>query len=149
MAHIKSITFSHVGRKEGCLCDRCGQYIQNIVTVHWTDGLDINYGQDCFDKLYKGSRLTEHGIKLMREALRKIKQHSQELEAYKSGKMTAENDAGWQFHQRSALYGSPSYWYGKDYEEYREWMISAWYPKRFEEDQKLIDRFSGVNFNRE
>ena len=65
MAYIKRISFAHVGRNEGCLCDRCGQYIQNIVTVDYADGVRINYGRDCFDKLYKSGRLNAQGVKLM------------------------------------------------------------------------------------
>lgn len=148
MPYIKQITFAHVGRNEGCLCDRCGQYIQNIVTVHWTDGIVINYGQECFSKLYLSGKLTEHGIKVMRKALKSIENHTKQLEAYKSGEINEENDAGWKFHQQSKTYESPSYWYGRSYEEYRQWMIDVFFPLRFEEDQKEIDRFSKVNFDR-
>lgn len=148
MPYIREITFSHVGRLEGCLCDRCGQYIQNIVTVHWTDGIVINYGKDCFSKLCETGKLTAHGIKLMRKALKSIEEHTAQLEKYKSGEINEENDSGWKYHQNSALYASPSYWYGKPYEEYRKWMIEEWFPRRFEEDQKEIARFSKVKFER-
>lgn len=143
MAYIKRIGFAHVGRNEGCLCDKCGQYIQNIVTVDYSDGLRVNYGQDCFDKLYKSGKLNAQGVKLMKKALQSIEKHSKQLEEYKSGKITAENDKAYQFDQ---VYDG--YWKGKPFEEYREWMINVWFPKRFEEDQKLIDRFSKVNFER-
>ena len=83
MAHIKEIRFAHVGRNEGCLCDRCGQYIQNIVTVHWTDDIVVNYGTECFSKLCKTGRLTAHGLKLMHKALKSIERHTEELEKYK------------------------------------------------------------------
>lgn len=143
MAYIKRINFAHVGRNEGCLCDKCGQYIQNIVYVDYDDGLRINYGQDCFAKLYNGGKLTAHGVTLMKKAIKSIKKHSKQLEDYKSGKMTAENDIAYQYDQTSG-----GYWKGKPYEEYRQWMIEEWFPKRFEEDQKLVDRFAKVNFDR-
>lgn len=148
MAHIKRISFAHVGRNEGCLCDRCGQYIQNIVTVTYSDGLILNYGQDCFDKLWKGSKLTSYGQKLFKKALKNAKAHQEAYQKYVNGTMTAENDLSYQWNQNSADYGSSSYWYGKPYEEYRKWMIEEVFPMRFEEDQKELDRFSKVNFNR-
>ena len=147
MAYIKDIHFASVGRNEGCLCDRCGQYIRNIVTVHYTDGVRINYGQDCFKKLYDSSKLTDYGKKLLRKALKSIETHSKELAAYTSGKMTAENDESWKAYELPMNKGC--YWaVHHDYEEYRKWMIEEWYPQRFKEDQKQIDRFSKVKFDR-
>lgn len=143
MAHIKRINFSHVGKNEGCLCDKCGQYIQNIVYVDYDDGARVNYGQDCFAKLYNCGKLSAYGVKLMKKAVKSIEKHSKQLDAYKSGKMTAENDVAYQYDQ---TYGG--YWKDKPYEEYRKWMIEEWFPKRFEEDQKDIDRFAKVNFDR-
>lgn len=148
MPYIKNISFAHVGRNEGCLCDRCGQYIQNIVTVQWTDGMKVNYGQDCFSKLYNSGKLSEHGIRLMKKALKSIETHTRQLEAYRSGEINEENDSSWRFHQETKGYGSPSYWYGRPYEEYRQWMIEVFFPLRFEEDQKEIDRFKNVQFER-
>ena len=143
MAYIKRINFAHVGRKEGCLCDKCGQYIQNIVTVDQTDRMRVNYGQDCFANLYNSGKLNAYGVKLMKKALKSIEKHSKQLEDYKSGKMTAENDVAYQYDQ---TYGG--YWKGKPFEEYRKWMIDEWFPARFAEDQKEIDRFAKVNFER-
>lgn len=143
MAHIKRIDFAHVGKNEGCLCDKCGQYIQNIVSVYYDDGVCVNYGQDCFAKLYNSGKLSAYGVKLMKKALKSIQTHSKQLVSYKSGEMTAENDKSYQFAQ---TYGD--YWKGKPYEEYRQWMIEEWFPKRFEEDQKMIDRFAKINFDR-
>lgn len=143
MAHIKRINFAHVGRNEGCICDKCGQYIQNIVYVDYDDGVRVNYGQDCFAKLYNSGKLTAHGVKLMKKTLKSIEKHSKQLEDYKSGKMTAENDAAYQYDQ---IYGG--YWKDKPFEEYRDWMIEEWFPQRFKEDQKEIDRFAKVHFDR-
>ena len=71
MAHIKHINFAHVGRNEGCLCDKCGQYIQNIVYVDYDDGI--------FAKLYNGGKLSTYGVKLMKKALKAIEAHSKQL----------------------------------------------------------------------
>ena len=148
MAHIKEIRFAHVGRKEGCLCDRCGQYIQNIVSVDYTDGVTIRCGQDCFKNLYDSGKLSAFGVKLMRKALKSIETHSRQLEAYTSGKMTADNDESWKSFETPQNKGC--YWavHHDDYEAYRQWMITEWFPQRFKEDQKMIDRFANVNFDR-
>lgn len=143
MAHIKRIGFAHVGRNKGCLCDKCGQYIQNIVYVDYDDGNRVNYGQDCFAKLYNSGKLSSYGVKLMKKTVKSIEKHSKQLDAYKSGKMTAENDVSYQYDQ---IYGG--YWKDRPFEEYRKWMIEEWFPKRFEEDQKEIARFAKVNFDR-
>lgn len=149
MAHIKDIRFAHVGRNDGCLCDRCGQYIQNIVTVVYTDGLSLNYGQDCFDKLWKGAKLTAYGQKLFREAIKKAKDHQTEYQKWISGEITPDTDQSWQYHQNTNTYGSPSYWYGRPWEEYKEWMINEWWPERFKEDAERIKRFEKCNFDRD
>lgn len=147
MANIKRISFAHVGRNEGCLCDRCGTYIQNIVTVTYTDDLTLNYGQDCFDKLWKGSKLTTYGQKLFKEALKKAKEHQENYQKWINGEID-ETEQSWQYHQMSGTYGSPSYWYGKPFEEYKKWMIEEWWPQRFQEDQERLNKFSKVNFDR-
>lgn len=148
MAYIKEIRFAHVGRKEGCCCDKCGQYIQNIVTVEYTDGIKINYGQDCFKKLQESAKLTDFGRKIMRKALKSIEYNSKELEKYTSGKMTAETDESWKAYEQP--WNKGCYWaeHHDDYEAYRRWMIDEWFPERFKEAQKQVDRFSKVNFDR-
>lgn len=145
MAHIKTISFASVGRNEGCLCDKCGQYIKNIVTVEYDFGT-VHYGQDCFAKMYNSGKLTAYGVKLMKKTMKSIEHYSRQLAKYVSGEMTAENDVGYQFSQNAATYGNPDYWTGKPYEEYRQWMINEWFPERFKEAQKQVDRFSKVNF---
>lgn len=148
MAHIRDIRFAHVGRKEGCTCDKCGQYIQNIVTVEYTDGVTIRYGQDCFDNLYHNGGLSDFGKKLMRKTLKDIQYYTKQRELYVSGKMTAETDKGWQAYAYE--WNKNTYWgaHHDDYEAYRRWMIDEWFPERFKEIQKNIDRFGKVNFNR-
>lgn len=148
MAHIKEIRFAHVGRNEGCLCDKCGQYIQNIVTVEFTDGITFDYGQDCFKKLYDNSKLTEFGKKLIRKTLKNIEFYSKQREEYASGKMTAETDESWKQFEYPCNKGH--YWamHHDDYEAYRQWMLNEWFPERFKEAQKQVDRFAKVNFDR-
>lgn len=143
MAHIVSINFAHTSKNQGCTCDRCGQWITNIWSVKWDDGLVINFGMDCFDKLLKNNKLSAYGMKLMHKALKSLERHQRELDAYVSGKMNADNDNQYKYDQE---YGG--YWQGRPYEEFRDWMINEWFPQRFKEDQKEIDRFSKINFKR-
>lgn len=146
MAFIKEIRFAHVGRNAGCLCDRCGQYIQNIVTVDFSDGTTVNFGQDCFKKLQETSRLNDYGKKLLRKTLKNIEFYSMELVKYTSGELTAENDERWKAYAYPVNDGC--YWnvHHDDYEAFRRWMIDEWFPERFKECQKQIDRFAKVNF---
>ena len=143
MAYIKKINFEHVGKNEGCLCDRCGAYIRNIVSVEFTDGVKVNYGQDCFEKLYKNSKLNSAGISLMKKTLKSIDKYTAKLESYRSGEINEENDESYKTEQMF-----DSYWKGKPYEEYRDFMIKKFLPERLKECQKDVDRFSKVRFDR-
>lgn len=143
MAYIKKINFEHVDKNEGCLCDRCGAYIRNIISVEFTDGVKVNYGQDCFEKLYKNSKLNSAGVSLMKKTLKRIDHYTAKLESYVSGEINEENDEGYKTEQMF-----DGYWKGKPYEEYKDFMINEFLPKRFEECQKDVDRFSKVRFDR-
>lgn len=143
MAYIKKINFEHVGKNEGCLCDRCGAYIRNIVSVEFTDGVKVNYGQDCFEKLYKSSKLNSAGISLMKKTLKRIDHYTAKLESYVSGEINQENDEGYKTEQML-----DGYWQGRLYEEYKDFMINEFLPERFKECQKDVDRFSKVRFDR-
>lgn len=144
MARISRIRFDSVGRMQGCTCEKCGQYIQNIYTVDFNDGLRMHFGIDCFSKLYHSGKLSEQGKKLMRKTLKDIVWAEEGLA--KEKQLTAETDEGYKRTQEKHDWESPSYWYGKPWEEYHNWMINEWWPKRFEENQKAVDRFSKVDF---
>lgn len=146
MAGIKKITFARVGKDEGIICDRCGQYIQNIWTVTYSDGVVARFGIDCFEILCKESKLTSFGQKELKKALKKIQEHQEWYEKEKS--LTEETDIRWQNIQHPWDYESKDYWFGKPWEEYHEWMLNEFFKVRFEEDQKQIDRFNKVNFAR-
>ena len=145
MAIIKRIDFTHVARNEGTLCDRCGQYIQNIATVEYADGLTLNYGLDCFNKLSGSGNLSAYGKKLFKKTVNTIKFYEKELADRKSGKINADNDNSW-------------YWYitptpdGRDrnpfssYEEFNEYQINELLPHRIAGAQKELEKFSKVNF---
>lgn len=144
MAYIRKIIFSKSGKNDGCLCDRCGQYIQNIWTVSYSDGLVCHFGIDCFEKLTKESKLTSYGERELKKAMKSIEKHREMFEREKS--LTAATDVAWQSEQME--WNKEHYWHGRPWEEYHEWMLNVWYPERFKDDQKQIDRFSKVNFAR-
>ena len=147
MAQIKSIRFDRSGRNDGCTCDKCGQYIMNVWTVQYADGVTLHYGIDCFEKIYKSGKLTRQGEKLMRKALKDIAYYSEQLEMWKT---LTEQEA-----EEKGLLGelkvtdwNESYWAGKTFEEYKNWMVNNFFPHRLECCQKDIDKFSKVNFAR-
>lgn len=144
MAHIKKISFSRVGKQEGCTCDRCGQYIRNIWTVEYTEGICMNYGLDCWEKIYKEG-LNKQGEKILRKAMKSIEKYEDSLAKYTSGELTAENDESYKVTQ--ADWNKDDYWHGRTFEEYRDWMITEFFPSRISGAQKELQKFSKVNFN--
>lgn len=147
MAQIKSIRFDRSGRNDGCTCDKCGQYIMNIWTVQYTDGVTLHYGIDCFEKICKSGKLTRYGEKLMRNTLKQIAFYSERLEMWKALTEQEAEEKGLLVNLKVADWNT-SYWAGKTFEEYKNWMVNEFFPFRLEECQKDIDRFSKVKFTR-
>lgn len=146
MATIKRIDFSHVGRNEGTLCDRCGQYIQNIATVGYADGLTLNYGLDCFNKLAGSGNLTAYGKKLFKKAVNTIKFYEKELADRKSGKINETNDTGWSWYTFPTPDGKSRNPFNS-YEEFNTYQINELLPHRIEAAQKELEKFSKARFN--
>lgn len=145
MAYIKKISFESVGKNEGCQCDKCGQYIRNIWTVDFQDGIRMNFGIDCFEKMSKG-KLNDYGMKLMKKALKSIETYQKLLDKEKA--LTEETDIRYQMTQQHVDWKDDDYWMGHPWEEYHKWMIEEWYPERFKEAQQKLERFGKVNFTR-
>lgn len=146
MATIKRIDFSHVGRNEGTLCDRCGQYIQNIATVEYADGLTLNYGLDCFNKLSGSGNLSAYGKKLFKKAVNTIKFYESELEDRKSGKINETNDKSWSWYTFPTPDGKSRNPFNS-YEEFNTYQINELLPHRIESAQKELEKFSKARFN--
>ena len=140
MAHIKSVRFSSVGKAEGCTCDRCGQYIQNIWTVTFTEGMSLNYGLDCFEKVQK-TGLSETARKNIKKALKSIQAYEEQLARFVSGERNEENDEAYKYAQRE----KNNAWYGEPYEKYRDWFINEFFPYRISEENKIIEKYSKVS----
>lgn len=143
MAHIKQISFARVGEKEGCTCDRCGQYIRNIWTVEYTEGLRMNYGLDCWEKVYKKG-LSKQGAKILKKIMDSIKSYEERLAQYVSGELSEETDESYKVTQ--ADWNKDNFWYGISFGEYKNWMVTDFLPYRISEKQKELAKFSKVNF---
>lgn len=143
MAHLRSVKFARVGRNEGCTCDRCGQYIQNIWTVYFEGEEPIHFGIDCFEKLNRGA-LNDYGMKLMRKALQHLERTQKGYE--KELTLTEDTDEMYKSTQTKREWEQADYWFGHPWEEYHDWMLNVWWKKRFEECQQEIDRFKKVNY---
>lgn len=146
MARIKKIDFYRVGAEDGCLCDRCGQYIRNIWVVQYADGITARFGIDCFETLNKESGLTSFGQKELKKTLKRIQEHRDWYESEKA--KTEETDTAWQELQQHHEWQSDSYWRGRPWKEYHEWMLNEFFGARFAEDQRNLERFGKVNFAR-
>ena len=142
MAHINNISFIRVSKNEGCTCDRCGQYIQNIWTVKWIEGGYTRFGIDCFEKLCKSGKLTTFGMKTMKKALKDIEYWSDELAKWKNGEYTEENRIDYQQAQKDKY----DAFYEVSFEEYRRWWIEKFIPARIADKQKEINKFQKANF---
>lgn len=144
MAHIKSIHFDRVGKAEGCTCDRCGQYIQNIWTVEYHEGLLMHYGLDCWQKV-QSKGLNKTGKTLMNKIMKSIQFYTEWLAKYKSGELNEENDESYKTSQ--ADWNKNDYWHGRPFSEYKAWMIEEFFPYRIACEQKELAKFSKVNFD--
>ena len=143
--HITRINFVHVGRKEGCTCDRCGQYITNIWYVDFSNGQRITFGIDCFEKVYKSGNLSKYGLKLFKQLLKDIQYHQKWLAYWNA----ATEDQARADGQLAFTIDCPdwdnSYWKGKPFEEYRNFEIEC-YTKYLADDQKELEKFRKVGF---
>ncbi len=145
MARIIDINFAHTGKNEGCTCDRCGQWITNIWTVKFDDGITAHFGVDCYEKMCKDSRLNNYGMKLMKKTMKRLADWEERLAAYESGKINADNDLSYQYCQNC---DGGHYWKGKPFEEFKEFEIHCIRDLRIPEVKKELEKFRKVNFQR-
>jgi hypothetical protein len=145
MARIRSINFSSVGHKQGCSCDRCGQYIQNIYTVLFTDGVSMHYGIDCFEKLCKTGKLSEYGRKTLKQAVKSLKTWHEHFENALA--LTEETDIGYQNRQSEVFKDDP--FHGKPWEEWHSYRINEFFPKKIRECEAEIEKLANGEFVRE
>ena len=140
MAHIKKVSFYTADQNSGCTCDRCGQYIKNIWTVEYVEGMSLHYGIDCFEKVLKTGRLTDYGKKLMKKAMKGLERVYAAMN--KAAELTAETDIWWQEQQADKL----SAWYGESYDDYKVWQFEELYPYHISKYQQEIEKFKNADF---
>lgn len=147
MAYIQDIRFDHVGKSEGFICDQCGAYITNIYTVNYSDGLQMKYGMECFKKLFEAGKLTEQGIKLMKKALKRIKEAYEirdkwfKVNSFEEAK--EQNLPYWTAFEYEA-------WEGRSFEEFKEFCVSekeGFFASDIRRARKDLERFKKVNFD--
>lgn len=144
MSHIARIRFSSVDTQQGCSCDRCGQWIKNIWSVDYAEGFTVNYGIDCWEKVYKAGKLSSYGEKELRKIMKRIKGYEEMLAKFISGELNAENEDGYKTDQMDCF--KDHYWHGRPFDEYKEWMINECLPARIERAQEDLKRFKNINF---
>lgn len=145
---IMKIEFNYVGRNAGCQCDRCGQDITNIWTVRFENGQTINFGIDCFEKVYKSGGLNAYGLKQFKKLLSRIQKHkegytkllglTEEQARADAAKVNVPLDI-----DTDDPYNS---WYGKTFEDYKNWMLNVFYGERFREDEQELEKFRQIGF---
>lgn len=145
---IMKIEFNRVGRNAGCQCDRCGQDITNIWTVRFENGQTINFGIDCFEQIYKNGGLSTYGLKEFKKLMKSIKSHKEGYNRWLN--MTEE-----QARANAAKVNVPldidtddpySSWYGKTFDDYKNWMLNVFYGERFREDEQELEKFRQIGF---
>ena len=139
MAYIKKVSFNHVKKEEGCMCDNCGQWITNIITVDFKEGESLRFGVDCYEKRING-KLNAYGKKEMNRIVRSIQEHSKLLEDLKKDKITPRVQKQWDSYRTWQ-----AYWQDKSIEEWKNWMIDV-VPKWLEKDNEELEKFRKINF---
>ena len=142
MAKLKKITFHTAPVKDGCTCNRCGQYIRNIWTVEFEEGIIMTYGIDCFEKILKTGNLTDYGRKLMKQTMKSIEAHYQAIN--RQAELTEETDEGWKYLQ--ADWNKCNGWYGEKYSDYKAWMLGEFIPTQIARDQETLNKFRKADF---
>ena len=145
MARIIDINFSAVSTHDGCTCDRCGQWIKNIWTVKFDDGITAHFGIDCYKQMCKDSRLNEYGMNVMKNILKDLEEWDKRLAKWKSEDLTAENCLSYQYEQADWNNG---YWKGKSFEEYRQSWIDEICNDRIPRLKKELEKFKNIDFKR-
>lgn len=140
MARIKKVNFTRANRNEGCTCDRCGQWLQNIWTVEFADGLTVHFGIECMEKMSKESRLNDYGRKELKKTLNHIEKIYKMMESEKA--LTEDSDIGYRNTQEDEY----SFWYGRSWQEFHDWRVNEFWQERIKRAEKEIERFRKIEF---
>lgn len=148
MSYIRNITFKHVWKNEGEICDQCGAYIVNVYTITYSDGLKMRYGIECFKKLFAAGNLTEKGMALMKKALKKIK----EAYEFRDGwlEVNSIEEAEEKGLPDTDVFRTYEVWKRHSFDEFKEYCTNeneGYFFLRLNRAKKLLERFKNVNFD--
>ena len=138
---IKKIMYYSVPRSESATCDCCGKSIQNICSITTIEDEHFNFGTTCFDKVVK-DRLQSFQRKEMNKALRSIKAYCDGVRKWET--MTEKE------YIETHYVGDGLPWKITEgletFEDYKQWMLNDFFPYRISEEEKIIARFSKIDF---
>ena len=111
--------------------------------MSFSNGQQIAFGIDCFEKVYK-SGLSAYGQKEFRKLLKFIKIEEERIAYWKTvteEKARSDGKLAWTFDSTE----SDSYWHGRSFEEYRQYEIEC-YSNALAGSQKELERYRKCGF---
>lgn len=151
MSRVTNLYFEHVRKQEGCLCDKCGQYIQNIYTVTYDDIPVQHFGIDCFTKLMKTSNLTEVGKSKLRKLIKDITYLTDYITVWESihtyeEAVDKQKQLLGKINLNLSVYTEYEAWEDSSFEEFRQFCIDNFGKKKLAEKQVELSKYKGVRF---
>lgn len=143
---IIDIRFDHVSKNDGCICDNCGQYITNVYTITYDNGLKLHYGIECYRKLINASNLTRQGTKLLNKIAKNLAFYY-EVRAKWEAVDTYENAEAMKLLWYRD-YKENEAWEGATFEEYRKFQVHC-ADVQIEKNKKELTRFKHAKFDPE
>ena len=144
---IKKITYYSVPRSESGTCACCGKSIQNICSVETVEGEHFNFGTTCFDKLIK-DKLQSFQRKEYNQAIKFLKRYCKQQKIWED--MTEEDYLNSEMYRTACICDGGAPWEIKvdlnSFEDYKNWMVNDFFPYRIEQEEKVIEKYSRINF---
>lgn len=144
---IKKITYYSVPRSESGTCACCGKSIQNICSVETVEGEHFNFGTTCFDKLIK-DKLQSFQRKEYNQAIKFLKGYCKQQKIWED--MTEEDYLNSEMYRTACICDGGAPWEIKvdlnSFEDYKNWMVNDFFPYRIEQEEKVIEKYSRIDF---
>lgn len=144
---IKKIAYYSVPRSESSTCSCCGKSIQNICSIETVEGERFNFGTTCFDKLIK-DKLRSFQRKEYNQAIKFLKGYYKQQKVWEN--MTKEDYLGSEMYRTACICDGGAPWETKtgldSFEDYKNWMLNDFFPCRIEQEEKVIEKYSRIDF---
>lgn len=144
---IKRIVYYSVPRSESSICSCCGKSIQNICSIETVEGERFNFGATCFDKLIK-DKLRAFQRKEYNQAIKFLKGYYKQQKVWEN--MTKEDYLGSEMYRTACICDGGAPWETKtgldSFEDYKNWMLNDFFPYRIEQEEKVIEKYSRIDF---